>query len=182
MVSNRFNNIIVFLAIIILSGSCRKSTGLNEKQDILFQVDYLNYSLGFEHRGLYIDKTGEVFSYNNPEDWNFTDDDMTISGEQMRNNIKKCKVSPNPVNSDEMMRHTAHIRNISSSKVTAQKNVAADAGTLLFICYTYSEKSDTYKGTIVKMEGNFTSENLNFYSKKLVAWLRSVSESLKVTK
>jgi hypothetical protein len=58
------------------------------------------------------------------------------------------------------------------------KNVAADAGSLEYLCYQFSENSRTYKGTLIKMEGDFTCENLNFFSKKVAAWLKNIHETV----
>jgi hypothetical protein len=59
------------------------------------------------------------------------------------------------------------------------KNVAADAGSREYFCYKFSENSHTYKGTLIKMEGDFTCENLNFFSKKVATWLKNINETLK---
>ena len=78
----------------------------------------------------------------------------------------------------ELQKHTNYIKNIASSKVTAPKNVAADAGSSEFICYQFSENTGMYKGYIIKTEGDFRSENLNFYSKKVFLWMRTINNSL----
>ena len=46
-------------------------------QNILFESEYVNWAWGYQHSGGYIDKNGDVFSYNyapsdgqwRPEDW-----------------------------------------------------------------------------------------------------------------
>ena len=58
------------------------------------------------------------------------------------------------------------------------KNVAADAGSTKYICYQYSENSGMYKGTLIKMEGDFTCENLNFYSKRVAEWMKSIIDTI----
>jgi len=47
-----------------------------------------------------------------------------------------------------------------------------------YICYQLQEKSGTYKGYIIKKEGDFTCENLNFFSKKVTTWLKSINDSV----
>ena len=78
----------------------------------------------------------------------------------------------------EILKYSAYINNIASSKVTALKNVGADAGSYEYICYQYSENNAIYKGSLIKMEGDFTCENLNFFSKKVVSWMQDISNSL----
>ena len=78
------------------------------------------------------------------------------------------------IETEELRKYSGFIPNIVSSKVTAPKNQNADAGSTKFICYQFSESTGTYKGTLIKMEGDITCENLNFYSKKVAAWLREI--------
>lgn len=144
----------------------------------MFQLDYINYSWGYQHTGFIIDYEGNVLTYNNPQVWNSADNDYSISKSQVEENIRNCIFSGIRVPEEELHKYTNYIKNIASSKVTAIKNVAADAGSLEFICYQLSESTGIYKGYLIKMEGDFTCENLNFYSKKTVVWLREINNSL----
>lgn len=157
---------------------CKKNSFISEKQTIIFQYDYINYAWGYQHNGYIIDNGGNILTYNNPEDWNFMDKDMILTEKQVTANIAKCKVSGKKISPEELQKFTAYIKNIASSAVTAPKNVAADAGTAEYVCYQYSGNTDTYKGYLIKMEGDFTKENLNFYSKKVVLWMKDINLSL----
>jgi hypothetical protein len=168
-------SMILFLALFI--SGCKKNSGINEKQAILFQVDYVNYAWGYQHNGIIIDNEGNVLSYKNPQNWNFQDAELSITDSQVRDNMSSCVNSGKRVPIDELKKFSGYIRNIASSKVTAPKNVAADAGSLEFICYQYSEQSGIYKGTLIKKEGDFTCENLNFYSKKVSSWLKNIFDN-----
>jgi hypothetical protein len=95
-------------------------------------------------------------------------------------NISLCTHSGKKINESDLRKYAGYIKNISSSQVTAMKNVAADAGSAEFICYLYSGNTGTYKKYIMKMEGDFTCENLNFYSKKVVSWMKDINTSLAV--
>ena len=170
--------ILIFLLSILHITGCKKSIVTNEKQAILFQVDYVNYAWGYQHNGFILDGDGIVYTYKNPPDWNFPDKDFNISENEVEDNIRNCTYSGQKIPSEELKKHAGYIRNISLSKITALKNVAADAGSLEYTCYQFSEKTDTYKGCLIKMEGDFTCENLNFYSKKVTGWLRSVKDTI----
>jgi hypothetical protein len=168
---------IVLIAIIFLiSAGCKKNYVISERQSVLFQLDYVNYAWGYQHNGYIIDNEGSVLSYNNPENWSFPDDEFYLKETQVAENISKCSTTGIKIPGEELQKYTNYIKNIASSKITALKNVGADAGTLEFICYQYSESSQTYKGYLIKMEGDFTCENLNFFSKKVVAWMREIDK------
>jgi predicted secreted protein len=170
---------IFLIALIVFPVSgCRKNNLISDKQAILFQFEYLNYAWGFQQNGFLIDNEGNVLTYNNPENWNFADNDFMITESQVTENINKCLVTRKKISKEELQKYSNHIRNIASSKITALKNVAADEGSFKFICYQFSESTGIYKGTIIKMEGDFTCENLNFYSKKVVAWLKDINKEI----
>lgn len=170
--------IFLFLLTAFFSTGCRKNIVINEKQAILFQVDYVNYAWGYQHNGFMVDNEGNVLRYKNPQSWNFPDKDFNLSESQVSENLKVCDYSGKRISKDELQKYANYIKNISSSKITALKNVAADAGSLEYICYQFSEKSGNYKGYLIKMEGDFTCENLNFYSKRVSLWLKNINDTL----
>ena len=171
-------NILFILATALFYTGCKKAVVISEKQDILFQVDYVNYAWGYQHIGFIIDNEGKVLTYKNPQSWNFPDKDFNITENEVRENIKICLNSGKKIPAEELKKYANYIKNISLSKVTALKNVAADAGSMEYICYQLQEKSGTYKGYIIKKEGDFTCENLNFFSKKVTTWLKSINDSV----
>ena len=166
------------LSLVLIITGCKKKYIISDKQTILFQYEYINYAWGYQHNGFIIDKEGNVLTYNNPEIWNFADNDLSISESQVAQNIVNSLPSNKKISKEELQKYTNYIKNIASSKVTALKNIAADAGSTEFICYQFSENTGMYKGYIIKMEGDFTCENLNFYSKKVTTWMRSINNSI----
>lgn len=170
--------IILISLLLLFSAGCKKNYMVSKKQEILFQLDYINYAWGYQHDGFIIDNEGKVLTYHNPENWNFPDNNIVLTEDQVEENITKCSVSGKQISSEELQKYANYIKNISLSEVTALKNVAADAGSIEFICYQYLESKGTYKGSIMKMEGDFTCENLNFYSKKVVSWMKEINNGL----
>lgn len=170
--------IMLFLIIVFLLPGCKKEYNISDSQTILFQFDYINHAWGYQHYGFIIDNEGNILKYNSPEGWNFPDNDLMINENKVYENLNKCLFADKNISTDELQKYTNYIENISSSKITALKNVAADAGTAEFICYKYSENSGTYKGYLIKMEGDFSCENLNFYSKKVVVWMKDIGNNI----
>lgn len=169
--------IFLFLIAALLASGCKKNIVINEKQAILFQVDYVNYAWGYQHNGFIIDNEGNVLTYKNPENWNFPDKNFNLSESEVNENLRDCEYSGRRVPKDELQKYASHIKNISLSKVTALKNESADEGSLEFICYQFSDKSGNYKGSLIKMQGDFTCENLNFYSKRISIWLKNINDT-----
>jgi hypothetical protein len=173
----QINICFILLSAFSISG-CKKNVVINEKQAILFQVDYVNYAWGYQHNGFIIDNQGNVLTYKNPQNWNFPDKDFNLSESQVRENLANCLNSGKKIPDEELKKYAGYIKNISSSKVTALKNVAADAGSMQYICYQFSEKPEGYKAFLIKMEGDFTRENLNFFSKKVTTWLKNINDTI----
>ena len=127
MKSSTLKIILLSVFILFLTG-CKKNYIINDKQKILFQYDYVNYAWGYQHKGFIIDNEGNVLTYENPENWNFQDNNHSISEIQVSENITKCRHSGKKIPVEELQKYTNYIKNIASSKITALKNVAADAG------------------------------------------------------
>lgn len=167
----------VVLVLVALTG-CKKNIAISDRQAILFEFEYVNYAWNYQHYGFIIDNEGKVLTYNNPEHWNFPDRELRISENQVAENLAMCSHSDIRIPKSELEKYSSHIKNISSSKVSALKNEADDAGSAEYICYQYSESSGMYKGTIIKMEGDFTCENLNFYSRKVAEWMKNINSTI----
>jgi len=164
---------IIPVTILLLTG-CRKKTVINNNQAILFEVEYVNNSHGNQHNGVLIDKEGNVMLYNNPETWSFPDKEYKLSSVQGSSNLANCVNSGKRITQEELISYARFIKNISASKVTALKHEEVDTGSLKYICYLFDEKSGMYKGSLIKMEGAASCENLNFYSRKVAGWLKNI--------
>jgi hypothetical protein len=169
---------IVIISLILITSGCKKSYNLNEKQHILFQYDYINYAWGYTHEGFYVDDEGKILHYKNPENWNFHAQDYNLNEKQLSENLSKCTLSEVKIDKEDLGKFSSYIDNIASSKVTAKKSAGADAGTTVYVCYNYNEQSGIYAGTLIKMEGDYTCENLNFYSKKVSLWLSEIKNTI----
>ena len=170
---------LLFLITVMMTG-CKKNINISNRQAILFEFEYVNYASDYRHYGYLIDNEGNVLTYNNPESWNFPDGELRISEDQVAENLSMCTHTGIRIPKSELQKYSNHIINLASSRVSALKNQADDAGSAEYICYQYSENSGMYKGTIIKMEGDFTCENLNFYSKRVVLWMKEIKNSIGV--
>ena len=169
--------LLLFLLTVMMTG-CKKNFVISNRQAILFEFEYVNYAWNYQHYGFLIDNEGNVLNYNNPESWNFPDRELRISEDQVAENLSMCTHSGIRIAKSDLQKYSNHIQNIASSKVSALKNAADDAGSTEYICYQYSESTGMYKGTIIKMEGDFTCENLNFFSRKVAEWMKNINNSI----
>lgn len=177
----KFSVYILLLLSALSFESCKEKPHIiNLEQVILFQMDYINFAWGYHHHGFMIDSDGRILTYENPEKWNFADDNLILTEDQIAENISMCRILPERIPLETLNKYSSYINNIAGSKITARRQTGADAGTLQFICYKFSGNSMMYKGFLIKTEGDFTEENLNFYSKKVVSWMKEINENIAV--
>lgn len=171
----RFVKILSVLILAISVSGCQKDYVVSEGQDILFQQEYIKSAWNYQHYGFLIDSDGNVLTFNNPEKWNFPDKDNKLTEQQVKENISSCTFSGKKISKTELQKNINYIDNISSSKITALKSARDDMGSMVFYCYQFSEKSSTYKATIIKIEGDQQCENLNFFSKRVIDWMKDIA-------
>ncbi len=160
------------------AAACEKSHVVSQEQDILFQYEYVNYAWGYHHYGFIIDNKGEVLTFKEPVKWNFADKNHLLTMEQVKENLANCTKTDRMIPKSELKKYINYIDNIASSKVTAPKSTGADAGTTSYFCFQFSESSSTYKQTIIRTEGDSTCENLNFFTRKVIDWMKNINHSL----
>jgi len=170
----------LFIVLILLLTTCKKMHVVTEGQKILFQYDYINYSRGFEHSGFIIDNEGNILYYNKPEKWNFPGKEKILTQAEIEENLLSCTLSGRIIPKGDLKKFTNYINNIAASKVTAPRirPKAAKSGTISYYCFLYSESNSEYKVVTIKTDGEMESDNLNFYSRKVVEWMKGIQKSL----
>ncbi len=168
---------IVLLAV-VLSAGCKKNNVSNEESIILFQYEFLDISPAYNHYGFFIDREGNIITYRNPDDWHFAGNDLVFTEDQLTGNLKKSFYTGIKVPDEELARYEKYIRYLALSKVSAPRITGSEEGTARFICYEFSANTGNYRGTVIKTEGAVSSENLNFYSKRIASWLKDINNSI----
>lgn len=167
----------VLIAALFTSG-CRKDFLLSNEQEVLFQYEYRNNTDGKQLEGFFIDRQGNILSYKNPAEWNHHDSDLTIYSDLLSGNLDKCAISEKNISMAELEKYSRYIFNISLSKVSAPRQTGNDTGSHSYICYRFDEASNTYTGYLIRMEGDVNRGNLNFYSKKIVSWMKDINRDI----
>lgn len=168
--------ILILCFTVLFFAGCRKSF-FPVEQKVYFQSEYINYAWGYQHSGFFVDVEGNVLVYDKPEGWNFHDENMILTADQLIANLGKCSFSGVSIPVNELQRYASYIPNIASSKLTSPRQEGADMGTFQITCYQLMDNGK-YKAHLISQEGDFTRENLNFYSKRTAAWIKEIGSSL----
>lgn len=173
----KYSTLIISL---LLFTACKKIHVVSEGQKIFFQYEYVNYSSGFQHYGFIIDNKGNVLTFNEPEKWNFPGSNKILTQAEIEENISSCTPSGKKIPENELKKFVNYIDNIAASKVSAPRtrHRASKAGTLSYYCFIFSESDSEYKVVTVKTEGEVECENLNFFSRRVIEWMRDINRSL----
>lgn len=149
---------------------------IHKTQKILFEVSYVNFAWGHQDHGIYIDRSGNVYSFEyGPKDsyWrpkgspNPTEADFM---ERYSHNRKFLKKIP----SDVLLEKYRLIQTASSGELTERRHTAYDAGAKIYQCFLYDDKSQGLRPVLLKLEGNESQENLSPSAISLVSWLNQL--------
>jgi hypothetical protein len=163
--------LLLIIVILYITVGCKKNYVLSKSQDILFQYEFIKTTGTYTHRGILVDAGGNIFTYNMPDKWNFHNNDQVITSPELLKNLSYCTPTGKKIPPVELRKLVNCIDNISASKVSSPRKTNSESGNSYYYCYQFSEKSSTYNRTVIKTEGNLKSENLNFYSKKIILWM-----------
>jgi hypothetical protein len=166
--------IAMLLVAVLLIAGCKKSDSSINNQTILFHYDH---TTGQDHTGYIIDNEGNVYTYNN-DVVNFPDNDLEINQDKADEYIGKCEYTGIKIETKELNKYARYIEYIASSKVTAPRDTKSDSGTIRYICYQFDESTGIYTGHLIRMEGDYTRENLNFHSRRISSWMKKLQNEL----
>lgn len=171
------------LACLLLNG-CNKESSIDKtsilSQKLFFQYEYINYAWGFQHQGWFIDSTGKVYSYNLPESdtWNSGDENGVISASDLNENLSKAHSTGYTINTRELASKIDLINKAKLGEISEPVQVGADAGAMIYSCYTYDSSTKSYKRVILKKLGDYRVDNNSKSAYYLYKWMESVKGHL----
>ncbi|HWV29901.1 MAG TPA: hypothetical protein VN038_09625 [Dyadobacter sp.] len=150
---------------------------VSDEQEILFEVNYVNYAWGFQNTGFLIDKTGRVRTYDKPKDWKFAEDGpFTVA--EMDERVSKTTVSKYTVPANELSQYVSKMRQVSDKEFTKPVNAGADMGASAYYVYRYDTGSKTYQAVLLQSVGDNNVYNKDSDAKQIADWLVKVRQEL----
>ncbi len=150
---------------------------VSDEQEILFEVNYVNYAWGFQNNGFLIDKMGRVRTFDKPKDWKFAPDGpFTVA--EMDDRISKTKISSYTVPANELSQYVNKLRRVSDKDFTEPANVGADMGASAYYVYRYDSGSKTYHAVLLQSVGDSNVYNKDTDAKDIAEWLVKVRQAL----
>lgn len=162
---------------IALPGCSDDEISVSDEQEILFEVNYVNYAWGFQNNGFLIDKKGRVRTYDKPKDWKFANaGPFTVA--EMDERVAKTTISKYTVPANELSEYVNKLRRVSDKEYTDPVSVGADMGASSFYMYRYDTGSKTYQAVLLQSVGDNSVYNKDSDAKEIADWLVKVRQAL----
>ena len=170
----KMRTLLTTAALAAVTAACAQTTGLDDAQRVVLEIEYINYAWTPQYFGFFVDASGRVFSYNRngsayphqaSTEWTVRDlDDKFVP---IRN-----QVSTRPA--AEIQALDATIAAAASGSLSTPKTQCADAGTLTYRAYRWDGAAARYRAVPLRVEGDFAQQNTSQAAQTLIAYIRSL--------
>ncbi len=172
MIRNLF--IAIALLISIPAMPLAMSSRPSIEQEYLFEFYHINFAWGFQMSGMYIDKQGNVYTYNHSHSpWKPSRDNLlTVNDLQEKYAHKKEHV--NSIEQSQLHNMYKLIERAGTGKISAPKRRCADFGAGSYSAYMYNKESMSYIPVLLYQFGDVAKKNLSEEAEILYEWLFKV--------
>lgn len=169
-------NFIIIITLATLLFGCKKETlsVMDSNQKVYFQYQYLNYAWSYQNKGWIIDSTGNVYTFDKPDNWNFVDSTGIISEAHMNENLAKTTLATTKIDRTIVNEKIKLIDKAAAGELTKPKNEMADFGAITYASYIYDKEKKQYKEVLLNQYGDWSIENQSQEAKALFEWLKTI--------
>jgi len=167
----------IMLAVFCLGCSGDEIT-VSDEQEILFEVNYVNYAWGFQNNGFLIDKKGLVRTFDKPKDWKFADSGP-LSAAEMDERLSKTTLVNYTVPAGELAQSIDKLKRVSDARFSEPSSRGADMGASAYYIYRYDPGQKIYTAVLLQSVGDNDVFNLDPDAKALSEWLVKVAQEIR---
>jgi hypothetical protein len=149
----------------------------SDQEIYCFEVSYENNAWGFQHRGLFIDSNGDVFTYDvssdRSDEYSETDteySESTLTKKFSTESEYKENIPPSTL--QEMKDKIASANNGTLGDPISNAN---DAGIWRYKAFIYNSDNKTYKSVLLYQTGDVKITNSSSEAEELKNWLESIA-------
>lgn len=170
------NTRFLFLSLFMVVAACSKDDVNNPEinQQVLFQVEYINFAWGFQHSGILIDSSGRVWSYRMPDKWNYPDSRGYIGSDEMEENLQHLDSVLFLINHNTLIQNYSKLIGAANGRITEPRHEMCDAGAIVYSGYKYEPGAKRYKRILIRQWGDFFIENRSPEADELYQWLHNL--------
>lgn len=163
------------ISLLIAFSSCEKDNStLPETGIVLFQYYYQNYAWEYIHTGIIIDSEGIVYTFTNPETWNFNSCDTTIKASLLNANLNYTDNIIDTIEYEVLQEKVALIFEAAKGDIAPTGLTMCDAGISCYYAYILNSTTNLYTPVLLYQGGDIEFENSNSSANELYQWLASL--------
>lgn len=155
----------------------RKDANASRDQQILFEVEYVNFAWGLQWRGLYVDHEGSVWRYDHGhETWQTTRRDA-YTLEDLLDKYSHERELITSVSSQELAKARRLIGPAGGGRLTEPVGRCYDFGTVTFRAFRYDIEDELYHPILLYQAGDIARKNASTSAIQLTAWLMTIDST-----
>ncbi len=138
-----------------------------------------NFAWGYQHNGIYVDAEGNLYSYSyQPKDrpWSPKQGDAPTA-EELADKYNHGKKLIRKIEPQEWQAKLKLLASASQGKLSKRKQSGADMGSNVCRCYVFDEMSNRFNEVALRVQGDWSYENLAPSAKALADWLEGLGVS-----
>ena len=165
----------ILLLIITSLSACNEETiETSADQEVLFEVNYVNFAWGKQFKGFLIQKNGQIRTYDNPLKWNIIDGKGGLTLSQIQENISQTKLSSTRISAADLENYVGKVGLISGSEFTKPVSGGADRGITSFYTYRYDNDKQVYMPVLLSQTGDVETYNKDKSAMDISTWLTEI--------
>ena len=137
---------------------------------------YTNFAWGYQHNGIYVDAEGNLYSYSyqrSDKPWSPKQGD-TPTAEELEDKYSHGRKLIRKIEPQELQAKLKLLAAARNGQLSKRKQSGADMGSNVCRCYVFDETANRYKDVFLRVQGDWSYENLAPSAKTLADWLESL--------
>jgi hypothetical protein len=146
-------------------------------QRILFEMEYVNFAWGHQHRGFYVDSDGGVWTYDvSGTPWEpARHDAYTLEELEAKYGSRREPLTTVPARKIEEMRRL--IESASRGGLTEPVGNCADFGSITYRAFEYDADGSLYRPVLLYQAGDVALKNTSLSAARITGWLMEIGGS-----
>lgn len=143
-------------------------------QEILFEVQHINFAWGYTLKGFYIDNEGNWYRYNHSdEQWRPSRYDA-FSEEELLEKYSHSREFGGTIKYDTLLEKYNLIDSASKGELSVPVSRCRDSGGTSYSAYVFDADSSLYKPVLLYLVGDWAQKNLSDSGRLLYELLRTI--------
>ncbi len=166
---------ILFIIILFIPAVTSAMSGKPSiKQEYLFEYSHINFAWGFQMSGMYIDKQGNIYSYNHSHSPWKPSKERSLTEIDLQNKFSHKNELVTSIDTSVLERMHKLISPAGDGETVKSQKKCFDAGSSIYTAYLFDSKTGQYKPVLLYQSGDRPQKNVSDEARVLYEWLFEV--------